>query len=299
MPNREDYSVPDEVMNQGDDALWQSEPNGQNPPAQQSQPDNQMADNQQSAAPAQQQPEAHWIAEQWPIKYKGQTHFPKDRDHQIALMQKRFSYETDQEHLNRRAREMDDLKRSYDPYMPFIKFAEENPAFMSMADKLYNDYQTGALQPAQGSESGINLANLPEFRETRKELEDLKRFKQESVLREEQQRIDKELGELQTKYPTFDWKSDDGSGTLSTKIMKAALESEVYDFDKVFKYLMFDEVQSRSRLSGKKDAVTAQQNANRAGIVRTGTPAIAGQGKAFDPTKMSYSELTTMAMNDF
>ena len=110
------------------------------------------------------------------------------------------------------------------------------------------------------------------------------------------------MDKLQQQYPGYDWKTDDGNGTLSTRLMLHAqnLGLNENQMDLAFQNYHFDTINNQARVNAAGQVSDKVQAQSKAGI-QQGANAIAppqAAAPAVDTKNMSHSQLSELAKAD-
>lgn len=239
----------------------------------------------EGAAP-QPAPENSWDPKPWELKYNGQPVYPKDQNHLKMLAQKGWSYEQRMADLNRQQSEWQSQVEKYkrlEPYEKLDHAFRSNPEFARQIMELKERYEQGQTQ--QGEED-------PRLQAIQQKLEKFESFHQTFEEQRATETLEKSKTELREKFKDFDWDSIDENGnTLMQRVMRHALETKMYDINRAFRDLMFDEVQLRASVQGKQQAANAVQQAHKAGIVETGRPTPPAPVKPFNPAGKTWNDV--------
>lgn len=240
-----------------------------------------------------QQTSQNWNPQEWALNFKGQTILPKDRTHLVNLAQKGYGYETAMEQINQERQRIAQQQGQYQRYTQLDEALKSNPEF---AQKLWNFVQQ---QQQPGQKPADQEGELPpQVLQLQSELEEIKSWKQQQAEQAASQAIDRELQEIAQAYPQYDWRGDDGTGSLAWKIMKHAYDNNLPSMKTAFRDMMFDNAASQVKLDTLKKAKETQQAQHRQGVVQTGG-ASAGVSTAkktpYSPND-SYADLASKAI---
>ncbi len=229
-----------------------------------------------------------WDPKPWELKYNGQPVYPKDQNHLKMLAQKGWSYEQKMAELNRQqgqwGQEREQLEK-LKPYQELDNLFKTNPAFASEIMRLKEQFANG--QPGQDPNQ-----QLPQLQPIQQEIEELKTWRQTQLQNAENEKLEKSKTDLKEKFKDFDWDGVNEDGhTLMQRVMKHALETKMYDINRAFRDLMFDEIQLRASTQGRAQAGQAIQQAHRAGIVEGGKPSPQAPAKPWSPAGKSWNDV--------
>ena len=235
--------------------------------------------------------------QQWGLKYRDQTVFPKDRAHLVTLAQQGFGATQRLSELNRREAQLKAVADKYAMYDQLEKGWEGNPAIKQELAALVSKYagqqgqQGQQQQTPQGTQpQAASVAGLPpEVQQTIKGLRDeIAQLKQVAqVIPQMQQRwqtIDEReqdtalKGELEAlkandKYKGFDWATDSGDGALNVRVMKRALELGGVPLETALKDIMWDAQRTNVEASTLQNVAEQTRQNRKAGIVQGGRSA--------------------------
>lgn len=200
----------------------------------------------------------------WGYKYKGQEIYPKDRNHLITLAQQGHMASQRMAELNKRAQELDELQRNYDPYKQLDEVFKSNPKF---AQKIWDMYQR-----AQAGEDvlGSNDGSDPVLGKVTQEIHELKSGYQRLQEEREDVALAKEIEDLKSKYSEHDWDLDDGDGSLEKRILKHALDGGFNSLESAYRDMMWDTVRTDTEASTLRKAKEQRLQEKKAGVIDKG-----------------------------
>lgn len=253
-------------------------------------PESQEGQNDIQAPAANQGAPQNWNPQEWTLNYKGQQIVPKDRQHLINLAQKGHGYEQAMEQINQERQKIAQMQGQYKRYIELDEALKQRPEF---AQSLWQHVQQ-LQQPEQQDQEELP----PQVQQLQSELEEIKTWKQQLAEQEASKAIDAEIDGLKQQYPSFDWTSDDGTGTLAFKIMKHAFENNLPSMKTAFRDIMFDQSVSKVKIDTLKKQKETQQQQFRQGVVQssgtsTGT---AAKPKTGYSRSDSYGDLVQKAL---
>ena len=220
-------------------------------------------------------------------KYKGQAYAPKDRNHLVSLMSKGHSYEQAMASINKEKQQVQEMQQRYKPYEQLDQYFKQNPQFRQELLALRQKYDQNGQPQAQ-------RAQLPP--ELYEKIQGFEQFQQQFVRQQADSALDSQINSVRQKYSGYDWNTNDGEGTLETKVLRFMQENEILNFEKGFKAYAFDMQEGIARAQGMQQAAQAQQQRRQAGVVDNGNPSIPASPKAPpNYAKAGYSDLAKMA----
>lgn len=235
-------------------------------------------------APPQGVPDA-WDPKPWAYQYKGQSYYPKDKNHLLSLAEKGHAFA---QRLGEVNRQWEDRFKPYQQYEELDNHFKTNPEFARAVQDLYKRHQA----PQEHGD--------PQVQQVMSELAELKQWKQVEEERKADGEIEKAKTDLMSKYKDFDWTTTDDEGfNLMQRVIEHGLKNKIYNLHTAFKDLKWDEVQQKKEIDGRRQAAAGIQQAHKAGIVDAGKPSPKPQPKPFDPSKHSYDQLAQMAIKEF
>lgn len=237
------------------------------------------------------QPQSAWNAQEWGLKYKGQTIYPESRDQLLSLAQKGRVMEERIADWNKKEQEWQAQAARFQPYVDLDQLFQKNPAFAKQVQSLYQQYSQG--QPPQGD---VPNALPPELQPIVQKVQEMDQWRQEQAKQAAHQEISRELQELADAHKDYDWQSDDGYGTLAERVMRHALDNNFPTLKAAFRDLMWDDIQVRKQTEAKRQAAEEIQRQHRQGVVAPGAPSPRPAPAKFDVRNASYADLAKMAL---
>lgn len=209
------------------------------------------------------------------------------------------------------AQQMNQIKQTQDrlqPYMELDKYAAENKDWWDFVQDQWNNRQgwNPNQQQAQQQQTQPGAEQSPEIQALKQELEDLKKFKNDLVQKQENERIAKEDAELDEKiqsmrenYSHLDWQGIDDDGLdLESRIIAYANKRGISDFEDAFKAYNFESLMEQQKAASKEQTVKDIQNQRKLGIL--GKTQVPSQGLT-DATNLrnkSYGDLVQEALEE-
>ena len=235
-----------------------------------------------------------WNGQEWALNFKGQQIIPKDRQHLVNLAQKGYSYESAMEQLNQERQKLTQQGQSYQKYSQLDEALQGNQEFARKLWDFVQQNKAGQQQQQQGEQQS---ELPPQVSSALSELEELKSWKQQLQEQQANQAIEKEINDLASQYPNYEWQADDGTGTLAWKIMKHAYDNGITSMKMAFRDMMFDKSATTVKMDTLKQAKETQQAQHRQGVVQSsGAPTNMPMKKSGYSPADSYNELTQKAL---
>lgn len=199
---------------------------------------------------------------QWGYKYRGQLIYPKDRNHLITLAQQGHMATQRMAEINKRAQELDERAKKYQPYEQLDKIFAENPKF---AQKIWDMYQR-----AQAGENVVDDGEDSHVGKMFQEVQSLKTEFQKLQEEKEDRALETELDNMRKAHPDHEWGVDDGDGTLEKRIMQHALDNGFNSLESAYRDMMWDTVRTNTEAEALKKAKEARLQEKKAGVVEKG-----------------------------
>lgn len=233
------------------------------------------------AAPQQAQPV--WDGQQFTLKYRDQSVVPKSREELISLAQKGFSYSQEMEQLNKQ-------KQSYQQYEQLDALLKSNPAMAQKFIEVINEQAAQAAQPPE--ETAQQQSYVPP--ELLQRINYLEQHHQTLIEKDQDDKLNREIDDLKSKYPDGGWEAIPGQESMETKLLRFALDNNMSNLDYAYRVLNWDNVKTNSKAEGLKAAKEQRQAQHQAGVVTTGQRA-----PVAPPTKQytqgsSYNDLAKL-----
>lgn len=240
--------------------------------------------------PAGQPQGAPWNEKEWPLMYRGQQIFPKDRDHLKNLAQKGFSFEQATEQYNRErtalAQQMENLRKQYAHYDQFDQMLKSNPALQEKIAATIQEMQAGGQQGQQPGGQQFQI-----FNKLTERLDSLESMNQERIDAEYDRRLAESVQKLKADHPDHDWNFDDGTGNMERKVIQFAAENGITNLEYAYRSMMYDQAGANAKADALKKAAAAKQQANRAGVIQSGAPGGAAPQQGGYKPGMSYNDV--------
>lgn len=226
---------------------------------------------------------------EWALNYKGQQVTPKDRQHLINLAQQGYGYSQAMEILNKEKREIQEMRSQYGKYAELDERFKKDPNFQQHILQAVQSYGVG------GSREGEQMP--PQLAKVMQELEEIKNFQKQYERKAADAEVQREMEDLRKTYPDEQWDFNDGSGTLSEKLLKHAYDNHIPNLKSAYRDFMFDKMAANTKAEALKKA-----EAEKAAALKAGKVAGAGMGAA--PSKSveyapgdSYNDITQKALS--
>ena len=234
---------------------------------------------------------------QWGYNYKGQTIYPKDRNHMKTLMQQAHVHNSKSEDLNRRLQEIDEMKGKFGKYEQLDKAFTDNPAFAQQIWAMQEKAQNGTLQ-----ESNADVP--PELQQFHQQLSELQQKDQtrESEHQEWKNQqadiaLEKEIQTLRDKFADHEWDLDEGDGSLQSRILQHAFD-EGLSLERAYKDLMWDTHTTNVKARTLKQAQEKRVADKKAGVVM-GSGNRKPQSGNLDIRGSNYNDLRDQALKEY
>jgi len=262
---------------QGDQGQGQQPQQGQ---AQQDGDQGQAQGQQQQSQ--QQQTDPNWDPKAYAMTYRGQTVYPKDRQHLINLAQQGWSYSTEMQRLNQEKQQMQEQQQRLAQYQQFDQYLKQNP---HVAQAMLQAAQQNVQQPGGQQQPSVP----PQIMQKMQTLEQTVQQQQEWY---QDQQLDSEIKQLRSKYPNVDWDTDKGGGNLEKNLLQFALDNNLSNLDHAYRVMMFDRTQTDTKANALKQQMQQRQQQHQQGIVQGGGQAPAQSPQSGYKPGMSYKDLT-------
>lgn len=208
------------------------------------------------------QPQAEqWDGSKFGLKYRGQPYIPKSHDELIALAQKGFSYSQELAKINQERQAFQQKEQQYGQYEQFDQLLKSNPA---LGQKI--------LQVIAESQGQQNQAPAQQYNVPPELMQKVSYLEQEHIRRansEADSKLDNDLNSLKSRYANYDWKTDQGSGTLEKQLLQFALDNKMeHNLEYAFRSMMWDQSQTQAKADALKQAQAQRVSAHQQGIVQ-------------------------------
>jgi len=249
--------------------------------------------------PAPGQTQEEFDAQKWELNYKGQKHYPRDRQHLVDMAQKGISYERSMEQLNEERRMLQEQQTSLSQLSELDKRMKENPDFANYLLKQVQQYtQNPNIQQDDDQEDYVQD---PRLNEVQQKLSDIEQWKQQQVQEKADRQLDETIQKLRDKYPDQPWDTDeDGNGTLTHRLLKHAYDNGLTNLETAYRDYTYDHVAVNSKALTLKQEKERRQAEHKAGVVNTNiskpAPKVTDNGyQAGD----SYDDVYRKALREF
>ena len=260
-----------------------------------SQEQEQQAGTEEQAATAQEE----FDRNKWEMKHRGQTVYPKDRQHLINLAQQGYSYSTRMGELNTREQELQTQAQRYAQYGKLEEAFNSNPQLGQAVWNLYNQHVNGigAEQPEYDQDEEAPWAKP--VQSMQQELAELKAEREAQAAREEDGKLQQEMEALKGAHSEHDWDSDEGDGTLMKQVLNYALQAGHPTLEAAYRDMMWDTHTVQTEAKALERAKKAKQAQARKGIVTDGRSAPSPTPGKPDYSKMDYKQLEQEALREW
>lgn len=207
------------------------------------------------------------------LKVNGQNYYPKDQNHLRELAMKGYDYSQRMEKHNKAVEQFQQQQAKYKKFEDLQNALESDPDFSQYYFDSISKYKKGAPVDDGVVVSPEIKALRDELGGTKKQVEELAKFKEEAARRNMDEAIGREIKDLRDKYKDQNWDLDTGDGTLEKRVLKHAYDGEFKTLNAAFRDLMFDTVATTSREDALKKAKNDAIEKSRQGIVSNGNGA--------------------------
>lgn len=217
--------------------------------------------------------------------FRGETHYPKDRNDLIELSQLGHLFRTKRDHYDKIENEYKTLSEKNRIYQQFEQALNQNP---QLAEEIRNAYQKYSQQQPNGQ--GAAQPGDPRYEELHSKVQTIEE-------RHADQELRREMDSLRKNHPDHDWDKDTGEGNFEKQILKFMIEQGINNPEHAYRAFMFPQAVKTANFKGAERLTIEQQRAKKAGIVNKGNQ---GPKKAssFDPRGKSYSEALDAALSE-
>jgi hypothetical protein len=224
---------------------------------------------------------------------------PVDRFKQWASQG--YDYAQRMQDFNAKQAAFEKSQKEFEPlrtrYSELDEYAKENPQWLEHVNQQY----FAAI--GQASQQG----NIPEIQALKKELQDLKSFKEQlttertqAQYEQEDQKLGSEIQSIQEKYKDLDWKTPNEHGkTMEVQVLEFGIQNGIKNFEQAFKLLNHDSLINFHSSKAKEDKVRNKQAQLKSGLLGS-TPAPTKQVRpATNVKNKSYNDLTREALEEY
>ena len=230
--------------------------------------------------------------QEWGFKFRNDTVYPKDRQEAIELMQFGRSLRENKPKWEPILQRWEQNKDTYQRYDELSQAIAQNPQFAQELQALAQKYSQPKPQPETSPQPGAAISP-----EVKKELDDLKAWREQETARQADSELKTELDTLQSKFPRYDWKSDSGEGNLRQQLLQYMQKNHVYDSEIALKAMMYGTDIKQAQMDAERKAAEDAAKQKKLGVVPAGTqPAPAPTARQIDPRNYSYDQLEDMAL---
>jgi hypothetical protein len=247
-------------------------------------------------------------SKRYPVKYKGTVIYPKEHKELIDWAQKGWGYSQVNERYNKLNADFQRLQEENTTKAEKYKLYQEIEAQLSQDPVKRQKYiefvskwdQTPEAQPGANT---VDIASHPAYRALLNEVNTLKestdKFKEFQQIQQNKhydEIVSNEAKALIAKYPSYDWKSDDGDGNLLKKIFIHCKEQGISNLETGFRDYMWDTREISSRQEALKIEAEKKQQVTKAGVVQTGGASPKPPAKKVDTRGMSHQDIAKLVL---
>jgi hypothetical protein len=230
-----------------------------------------------AAAPAVSEPEFN--AQDFILNYKGQPITPKDRQQLLNWGQQGYDYSQKMAQFKQDRETWERDKQNLEQYRVLDERFQKEPDLAKGIRDFVQKYEAGQIEGIDPDKAKI----FQELESIKNERVVEKQEKQDRLLQEE---IDKVKGE----YSHYDWKTDNGEGTLEKQIIKHALDNKIDNIRAAFRDFVFDKEKLNAQANALRTAKEQRQEQLRQGKVQSGRTTPPAPAGGTDTSK-SYHEI--------
>lgn len=242
----------------------------------------------------------------WALNYRGQTVFPKDRDHLVNLAQKGWSYSQSMEEVNKTRAELDAKKERYAQLEQAAELLEQHPVLNQRFTQLVQEYKSnGNKFPEQAAAQQMsNEQSSPQLKQALDKIAELEgklgqfdsRFQMIDSEKADAE-VRAEMDAVVKNHPEADWKVDSGDGSLALRVMQLAHKYEGrISLEEAYKLLTYDNLRTNVEAEALKRAKEEKERQTKNGIVTT-TSGTKPPAQKTQPR--SYNEAAVAALSEF
>lgn len=232
---------------------------------------------------------------QWGYKYKGQTMYPKDRQHALTLMQQAHDANVRNAEYKERMAEIEEQRKQFAQYQKLDDAFKQNPEFAQKIWSMYNNQGQPTQDDSDEPQHVKDLRN--QVYEQQQMLAQLQSNYETWNDKEADKAIQDEIESLKSKYADHDWDSDDGNGSLVKRVIEHAIKLNNVPLETAYRDYMWDNVQVNAKSEALKKAKADRLAQKKAGVVLDG-PHSRPKSAPPDIRNMNWQQVTEQAMKE-
>ena len=229
-------------------------------------------------------------ANDWPMKFRDNTVFPKDRDDLIRLAQMGHGYSNKMNQLKQQAAEQSQTATRYEQLEKLISEIQRDPEF--------KDYILGYKKP-EGSPEQTTDINAQVQAALAPHLQQVTSIQQQLEDQKADGDLEVETAELKTKYPDADWESKDTNGnTLMQDVWQRALDADT-SLELAYRDITYDSIRNNTEAETiKKNQAAEAEKVNQGVVTSSGSQVAPAKKKGYDRGK-SWNETAESALEEY
>jgi hypothetical protein len=249
---------------------------------------------------------------QYPIVFRGDTRYPKDRQHITTLMQQGWAYSTRAQEMAAKEQELKAQEQEFVELKKLATAFETNPALKERIMGLYQEVLSGVKQARtegdqQAATDGNDLLKklepmlnerLAPFQKATQELTELQ---QSIAVEKAQKELDSEVEKLKSTYKDDDWTTPDETGhDLLWQVEKIAYDKNL-SLDESYRLYRFDHLRTQTEAATLKKAQEERIANKKRGVVDVGTSASSGvqRSQGYDGKGKNWNEVAADALKEW